>query len=323
MSRKVQAKHSVVVANNQLGGAKITKVQRKRICKQFIDWCFEENYPLNSLKDATSETVGGYIQYLKQQGVSIGTLHNRLASIRRAMAALGSKPDEVGITAKALGLPSRDRSGTKVPIPDATLEISIADARAMGEEGFALMLRLERLLGLRGLESLMSVLDLERYAIEARELLSAEISITRGTKGGRKRYTDVLHARASETLATIHSALVFARAHGGYLLAGAKPGLKSARSKYHRLARAVGLTGQYAPHSLRYAYATEKLIELRDAGMNRKEASSQVAKFLGHGITRDRYVSKVYGRTVIATIPTERRKARIDRAISVLEGLIR
>jgi Integrase len=132
----------------------------------------------------------------------------------------------------------------------------------------------------------------------------------------------VLHAHAQVTLVAIHAALVFARTHGGYLLVGAKPGLKSARSKYHRLAREVGLVGQHAPHSLRYAYATEKLIELRDGGFNRKEAASRVARFLGHGATRDRYISQVYGRTVIATIAPERRKARIDRAIAVMESLI-
>jgi Integrase/Phage integrase, N-terminal len=184
MSRRVQAKHSVIVANNKLGGAKTTKMQRKVICKQFIDWCFEHHHPLNSIKDTTSALVGGYIQHLQHHGVSNGTLHNRLASIRRAMTALGGKPDAVNITAKALGLPARDRTGTKVPIADDVLDVAIAKAMTLGEEGFALMLRLERLLGLRGLESLMSVQDLERYAIEASELMGEEISITRGTKGG-------------------------------------------------------------------------------------------------------------------------------------------
>lgn len=322
MSRRVQAKHSIVVANSKLGGATVTKVQRKVICQQFVEWCFAHGHPVNSIKDTTAAMAGGYIQHIQQQGLSNGTAHNRLASIRRAMTTLGGKPDAIGITAKDLGLPPRDRTGTKVPIPDTMLELAIAKALAMGEQGFALMLRLERLLGLRGLESLMSVLDLERHAIEATELMGLEINVTRGTKGGRDRYTEVLHARAHETLVAIHAALVCARAHGGYLLVGAKPGLKSARSKYHRLAREVGLVGQYAPHSLRYAYASEKLIELRDIGMNRQEAASRVAKFLGHGVTRDRYISQVYGRTVIATITPERRKARIDRAIDALDQLL-
>ncbi len=87
-----------------------------------------------------------------------------------------------------------------MPIPDATLEISIANASAMGEEGFALILHLARQLGLRGLESLMSMLDLERNAIEARGLKGAEVNITRGTKGGRNRCANVLHARASESV---------------------------------------------------------------------------------------------------------------------------
>lgn len=69
--------------------------------------------------------------------------------------------------------------------------------------------------------------------------------------------------------------------------------------KYHRLAREVGLVGKYAPHSLRYAYCVDKIIELRDAGCNRKEATSLAANFLGHGDGRGRYVSMVYGKTVV------------------------
>lgn len=321
MSRKVQAIHSITVANSKLGGAKISKVQRKRTCKDFINWCFKQQHVFNSISDVNVTAVHEYIDFLKGEGISTATQHNRLASIRVSMRALGRDPDVLGITAKTVGLEPRSRLGTKEPIPDDRLELAITQAVAMQELGFALALRLQRLLGLRGLESLMSISALEKYALEASELVNNGIRITKGTKGGRPRITDVIHARANETLKTIQETLVYMHAHGGYLIDGGKVGLKSARSKYHRLATEIGLVGKYAPHSLRYAFATEKIAELRDLGYNRQEAMVLIAKFLGHGPSRARYISSVYGQTIVHTLPVEQRKSRLKRAISNLDKL--
>lgn len=321
MSRKVQAKHSIVVANAKTGGAFITKVQRKRICKSMVEWCFSRQYLINSMTDVTVEMVREYMTELKANGISTATQHNRLASIRVAMTALGSDPDELGITANSVGLAPRSRTGTKVPIPNELLEIAIAKAIEEGELGFALCLQLQRLLGLRGLESVMSISALQKFALEASEFAKSDIYITKGTKGGRARMTTVIQGRAAETLQTIHAALIHMKGHG-CLVQGTKPGLKTARSHYHSVAIKVGLVGKYAPHSIRYAFAVEKLVELRDLGFNRKEAGSFVAQWLGHGASRDRYVSMVYGKTVIHSIPVETRKSRINRALGNIDRLL-
>lgn len=321
MSRKVQAKHSISVANLKLGGARITKVQRTQICKQFVNWCFEHKHVFNSIADTSLEMVSAYIQFLKREGISIATQHNRLASIRRAMRALGRDPDKLGITAKSVGLEPRNRRGTKEPVTDDFLETAIAKATDINQPGFVIVLKLQRFLGLRGLESLMSISALEQYALQAGELLDESVSITKGTKGGRARYTKVILKKANETLITVREALVFMRTNG-YLIEGGTAGLKSARSKYHYLSRVVGLVGKFSPHSLRYAYAVEKIEELRDAGLNRQEALAAVAEALGHGSSRNRYVSSVYGRSVVHTVPIEKRKSRLNRAISNMDQLI-
>jgi len=302
MSRKNQAKHSIAVANAKLGGARITKMQRTSVCKHFVNWCYEHRYVITSITETSKEMVFAYLQFLKAEGISIATQHNRLASIRRAMQALGKSPDEIGISAKELNLESRDRRGTKEPIPDDLLEVAIIKALQMNEIGFAIALRLQRLLGYRGLESLMSVQELEKFAIEASVIVKTDIAVTSGTKGGRPRFTQLIHTRASETIAVIKEALIYMRQHG-FLVAGGKVGLKTARSKYHFLATKVGLVGKYSPHSLRYAYAVEKITELRDQGYNRQEAMALVAGFLGHGASRSRYISMVYGKTVVHTVP--------------------
>jgi Integrase len=173
------------------------------------------------------------------------------------------------------------------------------------------------------MESLCSVRDLEVFGLEAERLIeTGSVSVTRGTKGGRPRITQVIKSRAEETLMVIRDALLYSRDNGGYLIIGAKSDLRSAKSKYHRLVAEFGLKGRYTPHSLRYAYAIDKIIEMRDAGLNRKEAMSLVAQFLGHGDSRNRYISMVYGREVAHTLPPEKRKKRLDRAIDNLSNSI-
>lgn len=320
MSRKSQAKHSIFVANAKKGGARITKIQSKLIGDRFVDWCFKNNYIFNSIADVSLEMLQNYFKSLQAEKISTATQHNRLSSIRRAMKSLKSDPNAKGITANAVGIPPRCRSGTKMPLPDVLFESILMKATELNEPGFVIALRLQRLLGYRGLESMMSILDLEKYALEAADFL--KVPVIRGTKGGRPRTSVIIQSRAIDTLDVIRSALLYMQEHGGYLIECGKAGLKSALAKYHRLAKKVGLVGTYAPHSLRYAYCIDKLIEMRDAGYNRKEAMAFAANILGHGDSRGRYVSQVYGKTVVHTLPVEKRKSRLDRAIKKLDQLI-
>jgi site-specific recombinase XerD len=345
MSRRSQAKHSVTVATSKIGGARDTKEQRERICKNFIDWCFTRGHLFNSLKEVTLAMLQDYFKALQLEGISIATQHNRLSAILKVIKILNlstvtnkaivacaegegdstQQATKDTISAKTVGLVPRNRSGTKLPIPDEFFLTVLARAAALKdpEPGFVIALKLQRLLGHRGLESLMSVRDLEQYAIKAVEALEAQkVPIHRGTKGGRERFTQIIQSKALETLLVIREALGFMRSNGGYLIVCGKDGIKSATQKYHRLAKDVGLVGKYAPHSLRYAFCVDKVIELRDSGYNRSEAMILTANFLGHGDGRGRFVSMVYGKTVVHTVPVEKRKSRLDRAMFNIDQLI-
>jgi len=320
MSRKVQAKHSIFVANSKKGGARITKTQSKLIGDRFVDWCFENGYLFNSIAEVTLAMLQDYFKYLQIEGVTTATQHNRLSSILRAMKGLKCDPNAKGITAKSVGIPPRNRSGTKMPLPDELFESIMVKAAELNEPGFVIALRLQRLIGYRGMESMMSVRTLEKYALEAVDIL--KVPVIRGTKGGRPRFSVIIQARALETLDAIRASLLYMKEHGDFLIVCGSSGLESALWKYHRLARSVGLVGKYAPHSLRYAWIVEKLIELREAGYNRQEAMAFAANILGHGDSRGRYVSQVYGKTVAHTLPVEKRKSRLERAILNLDQLI-
>jgi len=183
----------------------------------------------------------------------------------------------------------------------------------LGHLGFAIALRLERFLGLRGQEALMSVdvLKILHGGTGASQPgPDAEFKIVAGTKGGRPRVIRAVQRFAREAMVAIAEAVAFAAANGNFLIHGPKADLKSARAYYHRLAREVGLVGVYSPHSLRYAYSVDKIVEMRDAGFSRQEALQATAALLGHGPSRARYVTQVYGRTVVHTFPKTKKNSR-------------
>ena len=356
MSMKSQAKRSIAAANHHLAGARSTQVQRRRTCLVFIEWCCQNGTPLISIRQATLELVKGYLTYRGMPGygqpftaqfaadfhASFGrkplrtaSLHNLLGSLRRAMSALKGDPDGLGITAENLGLPSKSRLGTKLPVTDEVFLRAVEMAQALGEVGFAIMLKIERYFGHRGQEGLMSQKELHKYALEVAHLvrlagsdLAASggsvlplLPVIDGTKTGNPRHTVSIAKYARESLQVIAEAMRYLQSHP-FLVEGLSPGLKSARQKMQTLARKCGLVGQYSLHSLRYRYSVDKLVEMRDAGVTAVEAFALCARFLGHGPSRGRYIRMVYGRTITATFPRMRRRRDFKAAAREVEALI-
>jgi Integrase len=335
MGAKSQANRSVHAANNQLGGAIATRVHRKSQCKHFLQWCFDNGYPVANLKAIKQPAVVAYFEYMLglahtnvdghnttlSKPVSNSTLHNYLGSIRRALSALQVDPDALGITAQAVGLAPKSRIGKKLPITDERFHAALAKAYAMGHPGIAIALKLERYLGHRGQEAIMSTTELKRFALECQSLLSGQlpaVTISAGTKGGRVRQVAVIAAYATETMHTIAETLHYVSLHG-HLIKGAAPSLKSARSAYHQFARKIGLIGAWSPHSLRYRYCVDKLVELNALGVPRSEALRVCAEYLGHGPSRGRFVTMVYGRTVEAQLPKTRMRQDYKFAASMVD----
>ena len=371
MSRRNQAIRSINAANNRLGGARTTRIKRVADCNAFLEWCFKNQMPMNSLKDTSFEQVLAYFSALglspkpglnepqniptrtqtsdpetarainekvrqaiqKNQKkfrprpikvLQVSTMHNTLGAIRRAMKALKGDPDAAGITARNLGLPPKSRVGTKLPITDQLFHEAIDEANTTQQVGLALGLKIERYLGHRGQEALMSTTKLKEYALEARQLIEGTlrpVEVCDGTKGGRPRQTVVISKYARETLQLIVDVMEYMKTHT-YLIQGKSKGLKSAMQKYHVLVRRLGLVGQYSPHSLRYRYACDKLEELRDANVPRREALALCSAWLGHGSTRDRFVTMIYGRTVESSLPKTRRKKDFSTAHAEMKALV-
>lgn len=320
MSVKRVAIHTVSVANSNKGGSRATRKSRTASGCEFVSFCVQSGYAVNDIGKINAVWLGAWIAHLKSRHLSTATINNKVASVRALAAARGQDMKKTGLKdSAALGLDKRCRRGTKEPINDDKFSDVIQKAMALGEIGFAHMIRLERLLGLRGLEALMSTHALQTYAKQAQAVLGQrydEIHISDGTKGGRPRHVSVISKYAQETFSAILEALVFAQKNDGFLIQG-KPGtgLLGARRRYHRIATAVGLVGAFAPHSLRYRYCVDKLTELRDSGVPRSEALALTSQWLGHSGSRGRYISMVYGTAVTRSYPKTTRLQNIKKAL--------
>jgi hypothetical protein len=327
MSIKTVAFHSVNVANMQLGGAYASKAARKRHGRAFLDFCRQNGHTITDIKHISVDLLKSWVAILKLHGLSIGTINNHVASVRVLAKARGVDIKQMGLSeSQSIGVEARSRKGTKNPITDELFNAAIAKGVALNEIGFIHALKLERFLGLRGMEALMSTDALKIYAKQAKFIINhgmSPIHIADGTKGGRAREVTVIEKYATETFNAIINALNYALKNNGFLIATKSvSGLKGARGKYHRLAAKVGLTGEFSPNSLRYRYCCDKLLVMHAAGVPRNEALEFVAECLGHGPSRTRFVSAVYGKTVIHLLPKSTRKQNIRKVLNELSLLL-
>lgn len=115
-------------------------------------------------------------------------------------------------------------------------------------------MQLARYFGLRTEEGIQSAKSLKTWQ---RALLQGEksVRVVFGTKGGRPRDTTIIDR--DKMLYAVNQALNLASQSNGKLID--KPDLKSAIVRYRNVVRNAGLTGKYAPHSLRYAWAVDAM----------------------------------------------------------------
>ncbi|MFM0501883.1 integrase domain-containing protein [Paraburkholderia caffeinilytica] len=231
------------------------------------------------------------------RGCSKRTIANNLAHVRTALEGIKRRPFADKMSNAALGIAGASRAGTKVPMSREEFEPYRAAVAAI-DPGIAMVLELELEFGLRaeeGVQSIKSLADWVRVLLNP--IGDGFVTIVHGTKGGRTRRSPPLdRARAVDTLLR---AIALIEHHGGRLVR--KPDLKRAMDRYHYVVRKVGMTGEKAPHSLRYAYATAHLQRLKAVGVSRQEAAAGVSTWLGHGDGRGTWVELVYGREELAS----------------------
>ncbi|HBY0038733.1 TPA: DNA-binding protein, partial [Klebsiella pneumoniae] len=157
--------------------------------------------------------------------------------------------------------------------------------------GLAASLQLARVMGLRGQEAVQCCQSLKTWDKQL-EKGAERLSVIFGTKGGRPRIAQVIDREAVRQ--AVKEALNIAGKRDGHLID--KPDLKSAMDYWHNHLRDAGLTGEYSPHSLRYAWAQDAIQHYQEQGLSHKEALAVTSTDLGHGDGRGKYIEQVYNR---------------------------
>ncbi|VFS33134.1 Integrase [Yokenella regensburgei] len=159
------------------------------------------------------------------------------------------------------------------------------------DAGLAASLQLARVMGLRGQEAVQCCQSLKTWDKQL-EKGAERLPVIFGTKGGRPRMTQVTDREAVRQ--AVKEALNIAGERNGYLID--KPDLKSAMDYWHNHLRDAGLTGEYSPHSLRYAWAQDAIRYYEELRLSHKEALAVTSTDLGHGDGRGRFIAQIYSR---------------------------
>lgn len=219
-------------------------------------------------------------------------LQNEMAAVRSIMSVAGrnklADPSHEKLSNQALGISGASRDGTKTPLPDDKLAAIVSYAFKK-DEGVAIGVQLSRYLGLRTEETVQSAKSLKTWK---KAILNGNdrVKVIFGTKGGRDREITVFNRE--KVLSILDKAIKHCGENRGKLID--KPSLHTAIERYRNIVRDAGMTGNDAPHSLRYAYARDAVTHHVKNGMSRDEANALVSMDLWHGDGRGRYIRQVY-----------------------------
>lgn len=287
MSKRSDAQSSLRGAAKKSGGSFLTKTARMATLGRLGGAMYDRGFQVTGIEGIKEKHIQAYIESRKDE-VGVRTLQNEMAHIRCSLTTYGREKlaNSPRISNEALGISGSSRAGTKTGISDEAYQQALEKAGSRSP-GLAVVMKLERTLGLRAAEAIRSPGSLATW--EKQLEAGRPIRVIEGTKGGRPRDTHPPDRAAA--LEAVREARAVASSSGGHLIAGASGTLLSAMRTYaNQMHRHIGIEG----HSLRYAFTKERVDAYIDAGFSRREAMAMTSLDLGHGDGRGDYVARVY-----------------------------
>lgn len=282
MSKKTRLKAEMREASARARGSHLTQQARRYFIGMFVTSLFRLGFPLQRISQIGVRAVVAFVA--SRASRSIRTKQNDMTHLRTILRHAGREQfaRDRTISNKALGISGGSRRGAKKAIPDTAIKGLLA---RITDAGLRAILLLERELGLRAKEAILSVRSLKSWhaALLAGK---SEVHVIFGTKGGRPRWARILDR--DSTLAAIVAALKVVEERGKL---APKSNLNAALRWYSNSMFRLGVQG----HALRYAYAQRCIQACLAEGYSLAEALAITAMSLGHGDGRARMVKSVYG----------------------------
>lgn len=275
-------------------GGYATIADRQRVARYFLNHLKDTGIKLRSVDALKVRYVESYIAYRKTQNISHRTLQNEMSVFRGIFTAAGkhrlADPDNERLSNKALGISGVNRDGTKTALTREEFSKAFNEIEKQ-DRGVAATMRLAFVFGLRTKEAVEACKSISTWK-RAIENGDKSIRVVFGTKGGRPRDTTIIDR--DEARRAIIYAEKEARERNGRFID--KPGIHQAINRYRYFVRKAGLTGEKAPHSMRYNFARELSSFHKKQGFNENEVMAMISMDLGHGDGRGRYIRQVYYR---------------------------
>lgn len=284
----------LVTLARQGGGSFKTVSDRSKIASRFSERLATLNIQIRDVSHIKTKHIENYIRSRQDEKISSRTLQNEMAALRSILSQGGrnvlANPAHDKLSNKALNISGASREGTKVAISDERLKEVLLTVSEK-DRGIYLGVQLARYIGLRAEETVQSAKSLNTWR-KSLEAGGNNIRVVFGSKGGRPRDATIFEKK--KVISLLNEAVRYVEKNNGKLID--KPTLHQALDRYHNVLRESGMTGNIAPHSLRYAYSQDAVNHHLENGMSRKEAEALVSMDLGHGDGRGAYVARVYNR---------------------------
>lgn len=274
-----------------------TRIERHKAFLRFEAFAKAHRFHQVTPQNVTRKQVLAFVDSMRGQ-VTKRTLQNVLAHFRTALRGAGrshvaDSPEWANQSFGAEG-DAGDRTGKHRAISEAELQAAYAKAVSMGAPGkeFLVLVELQRSIGLRAAEAVQSYDSLRAWKAalaDGRPLL-----VSKGTKGGRARTTEIPASLRERAERAVNTAIALTQQNEGKLVSSRS--LKGALDRYSHVCAATGLKGDASSHALRVTFAHDALREYLSQGYAEQAALSRLSQDLGHGDGRGRYVKGVYCR---------------------------
>lgn len=301
MSKRTSAVHSARSAALKAGGSTLTCRARVSTAENFVEFLYANNIQIPDISNVRVRHVRAFIDD-RRATCKPRRLTNIMSHIRQTLRTADC-PQIAGnplLKNEALGISGASRRGTNHAVSIAA-DRCIRDAAAKTNDYIFAAVRMQRELGLRAQEAVMSGSSLARWETEL--LRGDPVYVVYGTKTGRPRYTRPVDCEAA--LAAVRYALsviVAGQRENLFPQATLKQAVKRYQNVWHdRLSPASD--EWHTSHSYRYAYAQDRMLQCLRVGMSKRDALATVAMDLGHGDGRGRYIRQVYGQTIAMLAP--------------------
>ncbi len=244
MAAKHDLKHSIIIGlQHNKEGSHNTRAARKKRLLMIADQLANGGYKIAHIKQLKLKHVQFLVGHWLQQGLSAGTIKNRMTDLRWAMSKYG-KADLIPTKNEALNIPQRQYVTNR----NKSMTLSDGDLSKISDMDVKMSLILQRAFGLRREESIK---------IRFNQAMVADELHLKGSwcKNGKARSIKIQYPEQWEAIKQVQDYL-------GKSMRALIPQKRTYIQQQNTYDRQTNCAGFHKLHGLRHAYAQKRYFDL-------------------------------------------------------------